>query len=85
MTLQYIIAGRSRGRTSMITRIAQPKSDFMKREPKNPFPSNVKTLMYLLDVLLLGTYGNNNNNNNNNFKNLLYMMSPLCHACKKQS
>jgi len=82
MTLQYIIAGRSRGRTSMITRIAQPKSDFMKREPKNPCPSDVKTLMYLLDVLLLGTYGNNNNNN---FKNLLYTMSPLCHACKKQS
>jgi hypothetical protein len=85
VTLQYIIAGRSRGRTSMITRIAQPKSDFMKKEPKNPCPSNVKTLMYLLDVLLLGTYGNNNINNNNNFKNLLYMMSPLCHACKKQS
>jgi hypothetical protein len=64
----------------MIARITQPKSDFMKRELKNPCPSNVKTLMYLLDVLLLGTYGNNNNNNN--FKNLLYMMSPLCHACK---
>jgi hypothetical protein len=79
MTLQYIIAGRSRGKTSMITRITQPKSDFMKREPKNPCPSNVKTLMYLLDVLLLGTYGNNHNNNN--LKNLLYMMSPLCHAC----
>jgi hypothetical protein len=67
----------------MITRITQPKSDFMKREPKNPCPSNVKTLMYLLDVLLLGTY--RNNHNNNNLKNLLYMMSPLCHACKKQS
>jgi hypothetical protein len=81
VTLQYIIAGRSRGRTLMITRITQPKSDFMNREPQNPCPSNVKTLMYLLDVLLLGTY----RNNNNNFKNLLYMMSPLCHACKKQS
>jgi hypothetical protein len=66
----------------MITRIAQPKSDFMEREPKNPCPSNVKTLMYLLDAHLLGTYGNNNNYN---VKNLLYMMSPLCHACKKQS
>jgi hypothetical protein len=64
----------------MITRIAQPKSDFMEREPTNPCPSNVKTLIYLIDVLLLGTYGNNNNNS----KNLLYMMSPLCHACKKQ-
>jgi hypothetical protein len=61
VTLQYIIAGSSRGKTSIITRIAQPKSDFMEREPKNPCPSNVKTLMYLLDVLLLGTYGNNNN------------------------
>jgi hypothetical protein len=68
----------------MTTRITQPKSDFMKREPKNDCPSNVKTLMYLSDVLLLGTYRNNNNNNNNN-KNLLYMLSPLCHACKKQS
>jgi hypothetical protein len=56
MTLQYIIAGRSRGKTSMITRITQPKSDFMKREPKNPCPSNVKTLINILDVLLIGTY-----------------------------
>jgi hypothetical protein len=85
VTLHYIIAGRSRGKTSMITRITQPKSDFMKGETKNPCPSNVKTVMYLLDVLLLVTYRNNNNNNNNNLRNLLYMMSPLCHACKKKS
>jgi hypothetical protein len=64
VTLQYIIAGRSRGKTSMIARITQPKYDFMKRETKNPCPCNVKTLMYLLGVLLLGTYRNKNNNNN---------------------